>query len=491
MSVIIPIYDIRSHSQLEDTIEKELTIEFHKSTGKKPIIAFKRTDEGHMICPLDYGLQLIKKYNMFDMTDVGRPRVHFNSLIPLRPEQEQIVTDILRLMCQPDATGDCRRTALLAAFTSAGKTMMSTHIAQRIGMLTLIVLISTTLIRQWINEFAIASDAIILVIGSGAKGDEYYYRGKKLPTPAQGQSYNVSIIICMIMRLKKLPYELRVSIGLLIMDEAHQFCSVERCNDILDVFPWGVLLCTATPDRDDGSTKLLSLICGDRGVTKYRTGVTTVQVIRTIFAPVIVSRQDGKPDWTKAKQSLYYDNERNVLIVRRAVLNLPKRTLIMVDEIKHANMLVELLKAAGISSCALTGETKEGEYFPADVVVATHHKAGTGFDEGNYVARELKATLQPIEIMLIVFTMKMIYLLSQFTGRVRTANPIIQYIRDNGTTLTKHYNAFLKSFEHITRVIEDIIVTREDDEYEFVTIGSYEHKPIEMPEIECGYDNGS
>lgn len=479
MSVILSISDIRRVPHLEDTIERELSIEFHKSTGKKPIIAHKRTNEGNIVCPLDYGLQLINKYNILNITDVQRPTTRFNSLVPLRPEQEEMVNEILQLMYQTDENGNRNRTALLAAFTSAGKTMMATHIAQRIGMITLVVLINKILIKQWISEFGFASDAIIMVVGDSNNPHDYYYRGKKLPQPAPGSHYNVQVIICMIMRLRRLSYEVRSAIGLLIMDEAHQFCTIDRCMDIMEVYPENVLLCTATPDRDDGCTKLLPLICGDRAVTRYRNGTTTVQIIRTPYEPVISYRVDGKPDWTKAKQSLYYNKDRNDIIVQRAIFNLPKRTLIMVDEIEHANILVTLLRENGIDVCALTGKTKEGEYYPAKVIVATHHKAGTGFDEGNYVPREMKNQLEPIEIMLIVFTMKMKYLLSQFSGRIRTTNPIIQYMRDIGDTLTKHYNAFLSSFEHITRVIVDTLATRGDNGYEFAVISEHEYKPID------------
>jgi hypothetical protein len=446
---------IRGWSSFEHMIAEELTIRFPVSLEKRPLITYMSDSSGNLVCPFFYGLNLVKEFNMIELSDVERPTVDMEFKADLWDNQEKVIKKALSHINE-------HRTVIMSAYTGAGKTRMSAYIACHLKLLTMIVIVNKTLLDQWINDLGVTTNAIIRLVD--LTKDSYYQFGKKLPESPD----HYDIILCMIGRIKKVEPSILDIVGLLVMDEAHTFCSPEGIKSIMRVHPSHILQCTATPDRDDGCTKFLYLISGQHKVITYKSGLVTVRIIKTSFKPVSERQPHSfRIDWTKAKQSLYNNNNRNRLAVdlvtRWVTKDSPERTIILVDEIEHGLELVKMFEERGVTVSKILGTKvnfKKTPYEPRQVLVATHHKVGAGFDEANFMKPEIRARgFAPLARMLILFSGKQVYKWIQCVGRIRSNNSDISYFYDDSNTLRDHMKAFLEAFIHQDRIVKTYIVT--------------------------------
>lgn len=485
MSVIIAREDIPRSMQAP--ILEDLTIVFPKVMNRKPLNCYRFDDEGNLVCPLDYGLNLCKTYDLLELTDIEREEYEcpFESTVPLYDTQEDILDEIFEHL-------HSQRTAILAAYTSAGKSMMTTHIIQRMNRPAIIVVAMSALIDQWLGEFGAATTAVVRVIGRKGERDRYYYRGKEV---TEG-GYHV--IITMVQRIHRIEPEVRSNIGLLAIDEADQVCSECRIDKILTINPGFILLCTATPKRGNNTTKFLTLMCGDRIVTRYRGGNHNVQVVESGIVPKIeymvnIGGGRGGTNWNVLKKSLYTSEKRNRLIVQLAkewtekpldkkytMWDKGQRVMIATDQLEHVEALTKMCEEYGLTCSNITSKTKKKNYKVAQVVIATYQKGGTGFDEANYLPIEWKGSYPPYSCMLMVFSTKQEYLHIQVSGRIRAPNPTIKYILDSYKTLSKHCDTFIDSFRHVERTVEKVkAVNKANDAYEFVVMESRQYQPCD------------
>jgi hypothetical protein len=487
MSVIIDRSDIPARMQL--SIIEDLTIIFPKIMNRKPLLCYRFDEYGNLVAPLDYGLNLCKVNGFQELTDIERYEFDepYQSTVPLYGRQEDILCEVFEHL-------NSERTAILAAYTSSGKSMMTTHIIQRMNRPAIIVVSMVELINQWVGEFGASTTAVVRVIGRKGERDKYYYRGVEV---AEG-GYHV--IITMIQRVHRIEEEVRSTIGLLVIDEADQVCSENRIATILTINPGFILLCTATPKRGNNTTDFLTLMCGNRIVTRYREGNHNIQIVKTNITPKIEHRVctrgnivTGGANWHVLKQSLYYNDSRNAMIMQLAkewtdrplskeysMWDKGERIMIATDEVKHVEVLAKMAQNLGLTCSTLTSKTKKKDYKVSQVVIVTYQKAGTGFDEANYLPQEWKGLYPPYSCMIIAFSTKQHYLHIQVSGRIRAANPTIKYMLDSYKTLSRHCDIFIESFKHVERTIEEVmVVSKPDKSYEFVVMDSKRLSPCD------------
>lgn len=485
MSIIVPRDKIPV--EMQNDILSELTITFPKIMNREPLICYAFDKYKNIICPLDYGLRLCQRLDCkpYHNAELEPFEESFESTVPLYGNQELILEEIFEHL-------NTNRTAILAAYTSAGKSMMTTHIIQRMSAPTIILLTMTELIEQWLSEFGAATTAVVRVIGRKNERDRYYYRGIEV------EEGGFHVIICMVSRIHRIEPEVRENIGLLVIDEADQFCTETRIKKILTIHPSTVLHCTATPKRGNNTTQFLTMMSGERIVTRYRGGNHNIQIIKTGIVPKIEyqvrSRSNfGGTNWHTLKQSLYYNEKRNHIIIQLAkewtdepldqeysMWDKGQRIMIVTDEVNHVDILSELATEYGLTSSRLTSKTKKKNYKVSQVVIATYQKAGTGFDEANYLPREWKGKIPPYTCMIIAFSTKQQYLHVQVSGRIRSTDPTVKYILDSYKTLSKHCDIFIDSFKHVERTLEQVMVVSEPEgKHRFVVINSARHKPID------------
>lgn len=485
MSVIVAREDIPCNMQ--KSILSDLTITFPKIMNREPLICYGFDEYKNLVCPLDYGLRLCRKYGWEELTDIELETFEepFESTVPLYGNQELILEEIFAHL-------NSHRTAILAAYTSAGKSMMTTHIIQRMRAPAIILVAMVDLVTQWLSEFGAASTAVVRVIGRKNERDRYYYRGEEV----KPGGYHV--IICMVSRVHRIEPEVRSNIGILVMDEADQFCTETRIKKILTINPYAVLHCTATPKRGNNTTRFLTMMCGDRIVTRYRECSHNIQIIKTGIIPKVEYQHGarasyGATNWHSLKQYLYNSDSRNRIIMQLAkewteqpldkeysMWDKGHRIMIATDEVRHVEILSELASEYGLTSATLTRKTKRKNYQVGQVVIATYQKAGTGFDEANYLPREWKGKIPPYTCIILAFSTKQQYLHVQVSGRIRAPNPTIKYILDSYKTLYKHCDVFIDSFKHVDRTIEEVmVVNKPEGGYQFVVMKSTSLKPIE------------
>src|SRR5665811_379160 len=160
------------------------------------------------------------------------PHVSFKFIKNLFDQQIQIANDAL---CQLDEYG----TTTLNIYTGSGKTVLGAYLAAEKELLTLVLYPSSVLGPQWKNTFEEFTDARVWIVGEDL--------------PANG----AHIILCMDTRFDKLPQEYVDKIGMVIIDEAHEFCTPTRVKCFLGVQPKYIIAATATFERNDGMHQLI------------------------------------------------------------------------------------------------------------------------------------------------------------------------------------------------------------------------------------------
>lgn len=180
--------------------------------------------------------------------------------------------------------------------------------------------------------------------------------------------------------------------------------------------------------------------------------MTVIQVIKTNFTPSLTYSGDERVNWYRLMKSLYSNNDRNEMIVQRAILNLPKRTIIITRDVDHVNTLAEMLRIRGVSVHRLTGSTRFESFGDVDVILSTHNAV---------MCRLLDTTHKSIDFLLLSISIKEL-------GIIKIENRTIQYIQDNNSLLIDRCNSFLRSLGNAT--VEELTVVKTDNEYRFSEI---------------------
>jgi len=306
-------------------------------------------------------------------------------------------------------------TSILKVPPGFGKTVLGTKAIVDFKLKTVIVIHRELLIKQWLGTIKENTNAKVWTVGQPME--------------------DFDIILCMDQRIKNIPQEIIDSIGMVIIDEAHSFCTDKRALAILAFRPKYILAETATPNPSNGMWKLISLMCGTKmvernveikfKVIKYETNLTHDQK----------TNKQGKLDWAYLTKQMVENPQRNQMIVDIVNSNLDKKILILTARTDHVNILKGVLTHEKVDT--FYGNKKS--YKDSRVLIGTISKIGTGFDEKN-ACDDYNGVR--IDLVILATSIKDESLLEQNVGRgFRSENPIIYDVVDKNSILMSHFYA--------------------------------------------------
>ena len=262
--------------------------------------------------------------------------------------------------------------------------------------------------------------------------DCYYYvvNSKKAAETAP----LADIYLCMLESLPFLPEPIRKGCSLLILDEAHLFCTEHRLRLLMSIEPSSVLLLTATPIRANGMHTILELLAGTHAVKRIHMKPFTVWRFNTgLNPPLDKKNSQGKVDWTAVVDWLSENPDRNNMLLEFIRVNPDRKIMIILSRVKHAEYIFKCLQETGESVGILGGKHKTCSN--CRVLVAIDKKGGTGFDE-KAVYSDFDGTR--IDLVMIVISTKQP---EQYSGRGFRAlrEPHIIHFVDTGKIFNDHW----------------------------------------------------
>lgn len=260
----------------------------------------------------------------------------------LRDYQKEAVAAI-REKCEGLVVADC----------GAGKSVIGVAAIAALQQPTFIMVHEVKLVKQWEAELRdkLSGEFTIGVFGNGKK---------KLGDITIG-------LIQTLRRLSRSEMEVLASqFGMVIVDECHHI-PAESFYHAINCFPAKYRIgLSATPKRKD---RLEFRLFDALGPILYqidskqleKEGRITSATVRIVNTHYISSHH--KEDWSNAITALTKADWRNGIIVRRVVANVKegRHVLVLSDRVEHCKMLVEVLKAGGLNSRLLLGETPADE----------------------------------------------------------------------------------------------------------------------------------
>lgn len=355
----------------------------------------------------------------------------------LRPHQHDLVRDVIGHLQQYN-------TALLNAFCAAGKTVMGAYVAAYVNYLTynqrrrapiIVTFVLKTLKPQWLNTFSRFTTAVVHLVDS---------------TPTVPP--DADIYLTMIDGLKKLPAAVRDSCQLLVLDEAHMFCTELRLNEILKVNADKILLLTATVQKANGLETILQLFAGTHIVQLEAAIPMDVWHYNTGITPPPVKNKQGVTDWGKMVKYITSDSSRNDAIVKWVRDNPTRKWALITTRKEHARELHKRLTECGESASLLIGSTEF--YKPCRVLVIGVKKGGTGFDEAGQCLG-FKDTDRRIDTVGICVSLKAELVQAIGRGFRALSRPQFVHFMDGGKIFDRHWGLHVKWCSHPVR--KDIV----------------------------------
>lgn len=414
MSVIVDRSLLSSDDK--QNIVKNLTIGLNK--GKKgkyvELVQCYIVDEAFVRLPLHYAVNVLDKTN----DDINHFRKDVEFTATLRPKQKELIDEgIYRLSEQ--------RAFSLIASTGSGKTVMGVWYACRLSCVTCILIDRQPLIEQWINTITKFTNGTYWVVDNDPPED--------IP----------NFIICMNLRTSKIPDYIKKEVSLLIIDEAHKFCTKKNMMRILEFNPIYLIAMTATPGRSDNGYEMMHLLSGNDYV-KYSSN-KPIKVIK-VNTPFKWSRKvnaaTGEIDWTLIDSELHYLPARNNMLLNLIEENRDKKIMILSGRSDHVTMVYDALTYYGVKCDYMTGNKKS--YSDSDVLVGTCSKIGTGFDESTFCP---DFDGYHIDMVVIYNSYKSLIQLEQNIGRSRAEFPTIYHFVDKDGIITNHWREMRKFYE--------------------------------------------
>lgn len=410
MAVSVKREDLTTEDKLD--INKNLTVLVEKESTKykdTKLFQFYFTTPDAVKIPLYYACSVLGKDN--DDVEHERPSsLQFKG--DLREYQIDITKRIIEKLSE-------YRGATLIASTGAGKTIIGAWMACHLKCYTVILIEKVGLIVQWKETIETFTNAKVWVVGEDSE-----------PEPDTFPEF----IICMKERAKKVPEKIRKEVGLVVIDEAHKFCTKRSIETLLYFSPIYTLSLTATPNRADGAQKIIHQISGNEYVTYSEKKNIQVITIGTglKFGRPITKR--GDIDWNAIDNELHYHPMRNQLLLDLLVFCRDEKVLVLTRRKDHVRMLDKVLTHYGFEHDTMFGD--KSSYNDSPILIGTGNKIGEGFDEAVFCSN-FKG--KRINVVIIFNSYKSVTQLQQNIGRSRDKFPIIYHFVDDDSITYKHW----------------------------------------------------
>lgn len=308
-------------------------------------------------------------------------------------------------------------TSTLGLYPGFGKTILGAKLSSRCNLITCILVHREILTTQWKKTYEDVTDARVWIVG------------EKIPPRV------CDVIICMDTRWHLIPKLVRDSIGFLIIDEAHAFCTPSHVPCLLSFHPKYILLESGSLERDDNMHSMMYAIAGNHGVFRDSTLPFNVIKVNTNVKPERKQNRQGGVDWCSLVYNTLMNPTRNDIILHLVRQNINRKILILTSSVEHSLHLHSLINDLQIAIDFLCG-TKRG-YIDSTVLVGTISKIGTGFDPANscptYAGR-------PFDLLILACSIKKYSMLIQNIGRIfRCEYPTVFHLVDNDDIYKSHW----------------------------------------------------
>ena len=418
---------------------------FFGAVEKDPILFYwidKPNNE--IVLPYTFTNALLKRH--INSTNIY-PSGSFKFTGTLRDYQVPIINDALKQLTEFGTT-------TLALPTGFGKSIISVVLGSMLmgngtGGLMLVLVNRETIMKGWHTT-----------ILENTNGAGVWVVENKIKIPK-----TCNIILCMDGRFEKIPWEIRKLVSVLVIDEAHLFCTASQVPVLLGTCPKYIIACSATLERPDDMHRMILNIVGTHKVEVKNEKRFTVYKLCTGIETEYTLNKQGTTNFAQLCHDLSFNPKRNALIVNYVENNSDKKIILLSWSVEHCKFLYDLLKARNHSVDVLAGN--KSTYIDSRILIGTVSKISTGFD-AKMVAENFDGL--NIDTIILCGSTKSHNLHIQSIGRAfRSDCPTIVDVVDNDRISRSHWSARKKNYLELNCDIKEIRVEEKKRETEEIT----------------------